>query len=78
VPENCQPVTSTTKAEQAKSSEAVTTDHSQSGARKRDRFEMVSCDLAHLAMGDLQRGAGRDLYGIVDAASGHASERLFL
>lgn len=65
-----------TKAEQAKSSETLTTDHSQSGTRKRDRFEMVSCDLAHLAMGggtddgvatgDQQRGVDRELYGIAD------------
>jgi hypothetical protein len=76
VPENCQSVMSTTKGEQGKSGEAVTTGHSQSGTRKNDRFEMVSCDLAHLVMGggtddgvaigDQQRGADRELYGIAD------------
>ena len=35
VPENGQPVTSTTKGEQVKSSEALTTGHSQSGTLKK-------------------------------------------
>lgn len=41
VPENCQPVANTFESGQAKPSEAVTTDHSQSGTPKKDPFRYI-------------------------------------